>query len=80
MNRLALRDLHILKFARLVVDADFRRRDPARELAQLRLLLHQALDICDEPLVALIVVQFVGKHDLAVAVQRQSIFRVGKIF
>jgi hypothetical protein len=26
MNRLALRDLHILKFARLVVDADFGRR------------------------------------------------------
>lgn len=44
MNRLALRDLHILKFARLVVDADFGRRNPARELAQLRLLLHQALN------------------------------------
>src|SRR5204863_9346066 len=37
------RDLHIFKIARLVVDADARWRDPARELAGLDHLLHQAL-------------------------------------
>src|SRR5262249_42759215 len=39
-----LRDLHVFEVARLVVDADFGRRDPARELARLHLRLHQALD------------------------------------
>src|SRR2546421_5069902 len=37
-------DLHILEVARLVVDADARWRDPARELAGLSDALHQALD------------------------------------
>src|SRR5258708_31796644 len=38
------RDLHVFEIARLVVDADARRRDPARELAGLDHLSHQALD------------------------------------
>src|SRR5262245_1311165 len=38
------RDFHVLEIARLVVDADARRRDPARELARLGDGLHQALD------------------------------------
>src|ERR1700733_5300867 len=37
-------DLHIFETARLVVDADTRRRDPARELTQLGHRLHQAAD------------------------------------
>ena len=38
------RKLHVFEIAGLVVDADARRRDPARELAGLDDLLHQALD------------------------------------
>ena len=40
----ALGDLHVFEFARLVVDADLGRRDPAGELARLHLRLHQAFD------------------------------------
>src|SRR6185312_14600346 len=39
-----LRDLHVFEVARLVVDTDLGRRDPAREPADLHLRLHQALD------------------------------------
>jgi len=35
-----LRDLHVLKIARLVVDTDLGRRDPAGELRRLKLWLH----------------------------------------
>src|SRR5262247_4566571 len=38
------RELHVFEITRLVVDADARRRDPARELAGLDDLAHQALD------------------------------------
>ena len=38
------RDLHVFEIARLVVDADARRRDPAGELAGLDDLFHQAAD------------------------------------
>ena len=37
-------DLHVFEIARLVVDADARRRDPAGEFAGLELRLHQAFD------------------------------------
>src|SRR6187455_2678440 len=37
-------DLHVFEIARLVVDADFRRRDPRGELAHLGLRLHQTGD------------------------------------
>ena len=43
-ERLSVRDLHVFEIARLVVDADLRRRDPAGELGRLELRLHQALD------------------------------------
>src|SRR5262249_31487557 len=38
------RELHVFEVARLIVDADARRRDPAGELAGLDHLRHQALD------------------------------------
>src|SRR5262249_14514295 len=38
------RELHVFEIARLVVDADARRRDPACELAGLDHLPHQTLD------------------------------------
>ena len=41
---LSVGDLHVFEVARLVVDADLRRRDPAGELGRLELRLHQALD------------------------------------
>src|SRR3569832_1134248 len=41
---LTLRDLHVLEFARLVVDTNLERRDPRGELARLELRLHQAFD------------------------------------
>src|ERR1051326_8336212 len=42
--RLSRRDLHILEFAGLVVDADLRRRDPVGELAGLAHRRHQRGD------------------------------------
>src|SRR3954470_18366788 len=38
------RDLHVFEIARLVVDADLRWRDPARELPGLDHGVHEALD------------------------------------
>ena len=42
--RLGVGDLHVLEIARLVVDADLGRRNPAGEFGRLELRLHQALD------------------------------------
>src|SRR5215212_6018339 len=41
---IALRQIHIFEVAGLVVDADFRRRDPAGEFAGREFRLHQAFD------------------------------------
>src|SRR5262245_59226150 len=54
------RELHVFEITRLVVDADTRRRDPARELAGLDDLAHQALDevaviLRRQPLVLLLI-------------------------
>src|SRR5262249_33578609 len=46
----------------------------------LGLLLHEFFELCDEPLMPLLVIGLVAEHDVATAIQRDAVLGVGQVF